>query len=215
MKKRLLSLVLAVVMILSLLPSAAFAAEGDAADETVLDGPVVEVADPEDKNEPGEIPNEGDTQEPEETEAPEESQEPEETEVPEETKEPEETEAPEETEEPEVPGEEGDPDEAVPPVIGEELLEEEIALMSLEPRALADIEATEGDIAATPLGNLVRPLPSEGVTVTATADSQEVAAVPASGAIDGGFTGNNRWSSAVSSNPPGFRSIWEPRGLFP
>ena len=232
MKKRLLSLALAAAMILSLLPTAAFAAEGYTPDETVLDGPVVEVTS-EDKNEPGEIldegerepeetPDEGETQEPGETSDPEETQEPaetldpketqepeetpdegetqepEETSEPEETQEPEETSDPEETQEPEETPDENLPSEDMPSEM-EELLEDEVALLSLN---ASDLLANEAQMAATPLGNLCRPLSGEGVTVTATASGEEASSVRASNAIDGDCTSkSSRWGSAVGNGP--------------
>ncbi len=233
MKKRLLSLALATVMILSLLPTAAFAAEGDTPDETVLGRPVVEVTS-EDKNEPGEIldegerepagtPDEGEVQEPAETSSPEETQEPAQTSDPEETQEPAQTSDPEETQEPaqtsdpeetqepaetsspeetQEPGETPDknlPSEDMPSEMEEELLEDEIALLSLK---TSDLLADEAQMAATPLGNLCRPLSGEGVTVTATASGEEAASVRASNAIDGDCTSkSSRWGSAVGNGP--------------
>lgn len=52
----------------------------------------------------------------------------------------------------------------------------------------------------TPDGNLCRP--SDGVTVTATASSEEATSVQASNAIDGNTTSNaSRWGSAVGNGP--------------
>ena len=128
MKKRLLSMVLAVVMLLSLLPVHALAATEDEPGSIVLDDPPAEAPDGDDENEA--------------------------------------------------------PEAAIPVTL-----------------SVDDLAATDDEIAATPLGNLVRPLPGEGVTVTATASTEEVASVAASGAIDGLFNANYRWGSAVGNGP--------------